>query len=180
MDTIIRYIATANPEDYYDVLKAKFSGILKETQQFPYPFCRHIYHCLNSFFAKVNSVTIVDDTLKALPCIRSNTWKQVYLHFLASSIKAQSFSRTLDYNVLVDLNDTHQTQVARSLFDISFSLFSDESSTNLFNSPFVLIWFFVICLEDVIEVSSDKPLNKLKLTFNKRLKFIMSQLKEQQ
>ena len=179
LDTIIRYIATANPEDYYDVLKAKIFRYSQRDATIPLPVLQTYLPLLKFiFFAKVNSVTIVDDTLKALPCIRSNTWKQVYLHFLASSIKAQSFSRTLDYNVLVDLNDTHQTQVARSLFDISFSLFSDESSTNLFNSPFVLIWFFVICLEDVIEVSSDKPLNKLKLTFNKRLKFIMSQLKE--
>ncbi|KGR02967.1 hypothetical protein MEQ_01198 [Candida albicans P87] len=179
LDTIIRYIATANPEDYYDVLKAKIFRYSQRDATIPLPVLQTYLPLLKFiFFAKVNSVTIVDDTLKALPCIRSNTWKQVYLHFLASSIKAQSFSRTLDYNVLVDLNDTHQTQVARSLFDISFSLFSDESSTNSFNSPFVLIWFFVICLEDVIEVSSDKPLNKLKLTFNKRLKFIMSQLKE--
>ncbi|RCK63471.1 Inhibitory regulator protein IRA1 [Candida viswanathii] len=178
LDTIIRYISTANPDEYYSVVQDKLYRYSAKDQTIPLPILQKYCPLMKYFFfSEENHVRVADDTLRALPCIRSTTWKQVYLYFFTNSIKDQSFSRTLDYNILVDVNDIHQTQVVKTLFDASLGIFF-ENTTSSSCGTFVLTWILALCLEDIKEVNTDKPLNKLKLTFNKRMKFMMTVLKD--
>lgn len=178
LDTIMRYIATANPDEYYDVIIDKIYKYSERDQTIPLPILQKYCPLMKYFFfSDDNHVRVVDDTVRALPCIRSSTWRQVYLYFFANSIKDQSFSRTLDYNVLVDINDTHQNQVLKTLFDTAISIYFENTDQSYCGS-FVLTWILACCLEDIKEVNTDKPLNKLKLTFNKRLKFMITVLKD--
>ncbi|KAL6451004.1 IRA2 Inhibitory regulator protein IRA2 [Candida maltosa Xu316] len=181
LDTIIRYISTANPDDYYQFITNKIFKYSHKDETIPLPILQKYVPLMKFFFfSEKNAVDVVDDTLRALPCIRSHTWKQVYLYFFMNSVKEQSFSRTLDYNALVDVTNHRQTQLIRSLFDISLDIFFNGSSNGNSNccGYLVLTWCLAVCLEDISEINTDKPLNKLKLTFNKRLKFVMSILKD--
>lgn len=78
---------------------------------------------------------------------------------------------------MVDINDTHQNQVLKTLFDTAISIYFENTDQSYCGS-FVLTWILACCLEDIKEVNTDKPLNKLKLTFNKRLKFMITVLKD--
>ncbi|KAI5954646.1 IRA2 [Candida jiufengensis] len=178
IELILRYIATANPDDYYDYISAKIFSFSNNNQTIPLPtiqkYCPLIKYI---FFTKRNLINFTNETLKAIPFIKSNTWKQVYLFFFASTLKDQFFSRTPDYEILIDPRDSNHSNSLKQLFDAALNIFEENYNQSLC-APFILTWYLVLCIDDFTEINALKPVNKLKLAFNKRLKYLSTILKE--
>ncbi|KAI5961403.1 IRA2 [Candida pseudojiufengensis] len=178
VELILRYIATANPDDYYNFIYTKLFSYSINNQTIPLPIIQKYCPLIKYIYlSKRNLIKLTNESLKALPFIKSNTWKQVYLFFLASSLKDQFFSRTSDYESIIDLKDSNHTNPIKQLFDAALSIFEENYNQSLC-APFILTWYLVLCVEDFNEMNSIKPLNKLKLAFNKRLKYLSTILKE--
>ncbi|KAG7660703.1 IRA2 [[Candida] subhashii] len=178
IEIILRYIATANPEDYFQYIVSKLFKYSMNDETIPLPMLQKYCPLVKFlFYSDSNAEKTAEQSLSAIPYIRSNTWRQVFLFFLSSSIKDQTFSRPQDYQGLIDPANTHYVNVLKNLFD-STSMAFDDSLVSVTCAPFVLTWFLILCLDDFQEINSSRPINKLKLTFNKRMKYIMMILKD--
>lgn len=178
VEIIIRYIATANPDDYYQYIVNKLFKYSMNDETIPLPMLQKYCPLLKFlFYSDANAERAAEDSLSAIPYIRSNTWRQVFLFFLSTSIKDQAFSRTQDYKGIVDPSNVRYVNILKNLFD-STSMAFDDNLISVTCASFVLTWFLVLCLDDFQEINSSRPINKLKLTFNKRMKYIMMILKE--
>ncbi|RLV94789.1 Inhibitory regulator protein IRA2 [Spathaspora sp. JA1] len=178
IETILRYLATANPDDYYDYIYQKLFQFPKNDEIIPLPILQK-YSPLTKFmfFSKENSERISEDIISSIPYIKSNSWRQVFLFFVSYSIKDQSFSRPTDYEGIVDPANTRYANFLRSLFDTTATAF-DDSITTVKCASFVLTWYLILCIDDFIEINTGRPINKLKLTFNKRVRYLMSILRD--
>ncbi|EGW32510.1 ras GTPase activating protein RasGAP/neurofibromin [Spathaspora passalidarum NRRL Y-27907] len=178
IETILRYISTANPDDYYDYIYDKLFRYSRNDEIIPLPILQKYSPLIKfMFFSQENSERITEDVINAIPFIKSNTWRQVFLFFLSYSVKDQTFSRTKDYEGIVDPKNTRYANNLKSLFDTAGTAF-DDSITSVTCASFVLTWFLVLCLDDFVEINTGRPINKLKLTFNKRVRYLMSILRD--
>ncbi|CAI5757203.1 unnamed protein product [Candida verbasci] len=175
---ILSYIATANPVEYLNYVETKLYRFSKINENIPLPTLQKYCPLIKFlFYSKENVLKAGENGFHCLSFIKSTTWKQVFLFMIADAVKDQSFSRPSDYYELVDIDNHQQLQVARNFFDATFALF-DENLTSISCASFVLTWYVVLCIDDFGEMISNKPLNKLKTTFNKRLKYLTMILKD--
>lgn len=178
IEIVLRFVSTANPDDYYKYIQTKLYAYSDTSQTIPLPTIQKYCPLMKyAFYSEMNAVIFAEESLKTIPVIKSNTWRQVYLSFLATSIKDQSLSRVGDYNALVDPNNLRHATALKQLFDSAMSVFEDNY-TLVSCAPYILTCFLTLCVSDFAEMNSLKPLNKLKLAFNKRLRFISTVLKD--
>lgn len=178
IEVVLRFISTANPDDYYKYIQTKLYAYSDTSQTIPLPTIQKYCPLMKyAFYSEMNAVIFAEESLKTIPVIKSNTWRQVYLFFLATSIKDQSLSRVGDYNALVDPNNLRHATALKQLFDSAMSVFEDNY-TLVSCAPYILTCFLSLCVSDFAEMNSLKPLNKLKLAFNKRLRFLTTILKD--
>ncbi|KAK6455475.1 ras GTPase activating protein RasGAP/neurofibromin [Scheffersomyces xylosifermentans] len=178
IEVIARYLSSANPDDYYEYIHSKIFKYSSKSEMIPPPILQKYAPLVKyMFFSKENSARIANDIINAIPFIRSISWKQMFILFLAYSTKDQTFSRTPDYVDIITLKNPEFQKEVQKLFDYSSTVF-DDSITSVPCAPFTLTWLVVLCLEDFVELDNGKPLNKLRIAFNKRLKFLVSLLKD--
>ncbi|KAI5964022.1 IRA2 [Candida theae] len=178
IEVVLRFISTANPDDYYKYIQTRLYAYSDNNQTIPLPTIQKYCPVMKyAFYSEMNALTFAEESLKTISFIKSNTWKQVYLFFLATSIKDQSLSRVGDYYALVDPNNLRHATALKQLFDSAMSVFEDNY-TLVSCAPYILTCFSTLCVSDFAEMNSIKPLNKLKLAFNKRLRFLSTILKD--
>lgn len=178
IEVVLRFVSTANPDDYYKYIQAKLYAYSDNDLTIPLPTVQKYCPLMKyAFYSEMNAMIFAEESLKTISFIKSNTWKQVYLFFLATSIKDQSLSRVGDYNALVDPNNLRHATALKQLFDSAMSVFEDNY-TIVSCAPYILTCFLTLCVSDFAEMNSLKPLNKLKLAFNKRLRLLSTILKD--
>ncbi|KAI3402447.2 IRA2 [Candida oxycetoniae] len=178
IEIILAFVSTANPDEYYQYLVSKVFCYSNKGQTIPLPVIQTYVPLLKYlYFSRSIIDKIASDSLKAIAFIKSNTWKQVFLFFLVSSGKDQMFSRPEDYKRLLDSQTMRHYNDLKLLFDETLTLF-EESQIMSRCAPFVLACLLCACLDDFNEMNSVKPINKLKLTFNKRLRYVSQILKD--
>ncbi|CAK9436789.1 uncharacterized protein LODBEIA_P13110 [Lodderomyces beijingensis] len=178
IEAILRFIAVSNSEEYYEYLYERMFSYADKNQTIPLPVIQTYVPLIKFvFFSQRNRLRFAASILKAIPFIRSNTWKQVFLFYFSSCNKDQIFSRPDDYVKLVDIRYPTFVNDLKLIFDAILGLF-DETPTMSACASYMLSSFLIVCVEDFQEFNSVKSINKLKLTFNKRIKYISQILKE--
>ncbi|EAZ62896.2 Ras GTPase activating protein RasGAP/neurofibromin [Scheffersomyces stipitis CBS 6054] len=178
IEVVLRFLSSANPEEYYDYIYNKIFKYSVREEIIPFPVLQKYAPLVKfMFFSRENSSRIAEDITRAVPLIKSVAWKQAFILFLAYSIKDQTFSRTQDYDYIIRLDRPEMQQLVKNLFDFCSTIYED-SLTAIPCGPFTLTWLVILCLEDFVELDCGKPLNKLRIAFNKRLKFLVTILKD--
>lgn len=173
---LLKFIAVSNPSDYYSYIHNQIFHYAVDGQIVPqHKLVKYSPLIEFMFFDEVVGEGIADMMAKFLPYVKSNTWKQLILVFYANAIKDQCFSRPEDYNYIVQPG-TEIEATCRVMFDYVNTVFENNQSVGA--SSMVQAWLACLCLSDIIEISN-KP-NKLKMTFNKRLKFLHQILRDSQ
>lgn len=177
VEICLRFLAASNPVEYFNYLESKlFKYGQNHSQAFP-KAAMEKYSLLIKFvfFTDDNGLKMARAISKTIEAVRSNTWRQIILTFYVLAIRDHSFSRPLDYAYIVESND-EVSAVCKGLFDLSVTVF--EELPNLGVYSMVQSWLSFLNPSDYLEYSK-KP-NKLKVNFNKRLRFINNLLKDSQ
>ncbi|CAK7915257.1 hypothetical protein CAAN3_17S00804 [[Candida] anglica] len=171
---LLKYMAVANPPDYYNFIGSKLMVYSRNGRNVPKEMIAKYAPLFEFvFYDEVVSQGLANDMTQFLPYIKSNTWRQVVLIYYTNTIKDQCFSRPEDYLGLVNAN-TPLEDSCKVLFDYVSTIF--ENRKHLGTSSMVQAWLVILCLSDIDEFF-DSP-NKLKLAFNKRLRFLNDIVKE--
>lgn len=171
---VLRYLAAANPNDYYSFLNRKLFAFAERGEYIPNAALNK-YSCLLMFLYYTKEVAdqYAKQVYSMMPYIRSNSWKQVCLYFDSHNIKYQCLHRPRFYAEQV-IPGQPSEQNFRTLFDYVSTAFEDQEYIGI--APSLHSWFVILCPSDFDELLQ-KP-NKLKQAFNKRLKFLTSILKD--
>lgn len=171
---VLRYLAAANPNDYYSFLNRKLFAWAERGEYIPNA-ALHKYSCLLKFLYYTKDVAdqYAKQVYSMMPYIRSNSWKQVCLYFDSHNIKYQCLYRPRFYAEQV-IPGQPSEQNFKTLFDYVSTAFEDQEMIGI--APSLHSWFVMLCPSDFDELLL-KP-NKLKQAFNKRLKFLSSILKD--
>ncbi|CAH2352393.1 hypothetical protein CLIB1423_06S05424 [[Candida] railenensis] len=171
---LLKFLAVSNPSDYYGYIDLRLFSYAKKGQIVPHgevvkysPLIEFIFY--DALVGQGMATTMTN----FLPYVKSNTWRQVVLVFYSNSIKDQCFSRPEDYNAIVQAGSELE-ESCKAMFDYVTTIF--EGNQHLGASSMVQAWLVITCISDFIELAN-KP-NKLKITFNRRLKFLTQILKE--
>lgn len=174
IEICLRFIATSNPEEYFGYLNAKLFKFAKSHDTFPlHALQRYSPLIKYAFYSKVNAFGMAEGILDCLNSIKTNSWKQVCLVFYSTSIRDQACSRPEDYNNLVATSPELET-ICKSVFDNAASIVEEVPFSGV--SSMMQSWLSVLVPSDYKDFEQ-KP-NKLKVAFNKRLKFLNSLLKD--
>lgn len=170
----LRYLAAANPNDYYTFLNRKLFAWAERGEYIPNAALNK-YSCLLKFlyYTKEVAEQYARQVYSMMPYIRSNSWKQVCLYFDSHNIKYQCLHRPNFYAEQV-IPGQPSEQHFKTLFDYVSTAFEDQEMVGI--APSLHSWFVILCPSDFDELLQ-KP-NKLKQAFNKRLKFLSSILKD--
>lgn len=171
---VLRYLAAANPNDYYSFLNRKLFAWAERGEYIPNA-ALHKYSCLLKFLYYTKDVAdqYARQVYSMMPYVRSNSWKQVCLYFDSHNIKYQCLHRPNFYAEQV-IPGQPSEQNFKTLFDYVSTAFEDQELVGI--APSLHSWFVMLCPSDFDELLQ-KP-NKLKQAFNKRLKFLTSILKD--
>lgn len=171
---ILRYIAAANPKDFYSFLYRKIFAWAERGEYIPNHALRK-YACSLKFLYYTSEVADAYATqiYSVMPYIRSNSWKQLCLYYDSVNLKHLCLYRP-DFYVSLIVPGGSTEQSFKTLFDYASSVFEDHEMAGV--APSLHSWFVVLCPSDFDELLR-KP-NKLKQAFNKRLKFLSSILKD--
>lgn len=171
-----RFIASANPEIYNAYFRGRLLVYSQNNENIPSRTLRKYLPLLKStFYVKSFSTVLMKESIQAMQYIKSPSWRFAYLVFYATSIKFQAMSRPKDFLFIVN-QGTELEEKCKTFFDY-VNLFFDESSYFSYGT-LVQSWFLILCLGDFHELNL-KP-NKLKVAFNKRLKFLTQLIKDAQ
>lgn len=174
IEIALKFIAASNPDDYYDYIDAKLFKYSRNGDLVPLPALQKYSPLLKHIFYKESiGGKTTSEIYKVLPYIKSNYWKLAFMVFYATSIKDQCFSRPEDYQELIIPGCIIENAV-RTLFDYVHTIIEESPYTVC--SSIIQSWLGVLCVSDFIELES-KP-NKLRIAFNKRLKFLHNTLKD--
>ncbi|CUM63329.1 uncharacterized protein PRCAT00000900001 [Priceomyces carsonii] len=174
VELALRYLAISNPSEYYSYLKANLIDHDEKEDAIPYSALQTYVPLIKfTYYNREVFKNATDDILKTLPAIRSYSWKQLYLLFFTSSIRDQVFSRPLDYCKLI-YSDSELQSKCVAVFDFVSTAFDD----NMYSGSLSLIqsWLLLLCVKDFTELEQGP--NKLKIAFNRRLKYLSQILKE--
>lgn len=174
LELILQYIASANPEDYYNYLNLKIIGYSKLGEVIPLPVIQK-YSPLLQYVNYNESIanSLINDIYNALPFIKSNSWRQVLLVFFTRGMKYKWIHDPDLYNHIFEPFSKLEL-VCKNLFDYVSTIF--EGAPHSGCSSMVQSYLLILCVGDFIDLDT-KP-NKIKLAFNKRLKFINTILKD--
>lgn len=95
---VLRYLAAANPNDYYSFLNRKLFAFAERGEYIPNAALNK-YSCLLMFLYYTKEVAdqYAKQVYSMMPYIRSNSWKQVCLYFDSHNIKYQCLHRPRFY-----------------------------------------------------------------------------------
>lgn len=172
--TILRYIAASNPEDYFAVLKRNLFLWSERNDYIPLGAMQK-YACLLKFLYCTPEITISNlrRTYTAIPFIRSTAWKELFLFYSSVNLQTQCIYRPQFYSNNIYAESPAETN-SKLLFDFVATAFDEQSAV----TPSLSSWLVLPCVSDFDEFLS-KP-NKLKQSFNKRIKFLSSLIRESQ
>lgn len=176
VELILRYIATANPNEFYEFVHQKLFTYAEKNEPIPQQtlqtFCPLIKFM---FFSVENSTRSAIDNLRAISFISNASLKLTFITFVTLNIRNQAFARPEDYAEIVSVENTDLENICKGLFDYVYQVLEDRNQDlpNTECSAFVQTWLCLLCINDFIEIEGGK-LNKLRMTFNKRIKFLMS------
>lgn len=179
IEIILRFLAASNPIQYYNYLFDhffKYHIIDDKNNQIPRtalvkysPLIRFV------FYTKDNGLKMAKCVDKTLRITKNTMWKQIILFFYANSIRDQSFARPLDYAYIVETDD-EVIEVCKHIFDLTCSIFEEIPYLGI--SSAIQCWISILIPSDFREFDDNKKPNKLKINFNKRLKFLINLLKD--
>lgn len=174
LEMIFKFLASSNPIQFYQFLNIRVISYAKLGENIPLPILQKFVPLYKYvFFNDQIANSLVSDVYNALPFIKSNTWKQVLLTFFTDGIKDQHFARPGDYDSFVKPYSKLDVTL-RNLFDYISTIFEDSPNSGVASSIQSLI--LILCVGDFLELDS-KP-NKLRIAFNKRLKYVTSILRD--
>lgn len=174
IEIALKFIAASNPDEYYDYIDAKLFKYSRMGELVPLPALQKYSPLMKHIFyqASVGENTS-REIYKVLPYIKSHYWKLAFMVFFATSIKDQCFSRPEDYQALLIPGCEIELGI-RVLFDYIHTIIEESPYSGC--SSIIQSWLGVLCVSDFIELEN-KP-NKLRIAFNKRLKFLNTTLKD--
>lgn len=169
---VLRYIAAANPHDYFAFLKRKVFAWSERNELIPTSAMQK-YACLLRYLYCTPEITIshLRRTYTAIPFIRSTVWKELFLYYNSLNLQAQCVYRPDFYSKNIYPGSAAE-QNCKLLFDFVVTVFDDQSVV----APSLSSWLVLPCVSDFDEFLS-KP-NKLKQSFNKRIKFLASLIRD--
>lgn len=172
IEIVLTYVSASDPQSFYEyVYENLFSYPQKSEPISPYVIQK--YSPLIKFIRFLGEEMInkyMSDMHYLLSHVSYNNWRLAILFFGAISMKDQFLSRPQDY--ITFLNDRSLTAESR-LFDFISLMVEDSPNLSLVST--IRTWFVVLCTSDFYEL--DQRPNKLKVTFNPRLKFLAGLLK---
>lgn len=176
VELILRYIATANPAEFYEFIHQKLFVYTSRNESIPQQTLQEYCPLIKfMFFSTANSTRSAVDNLRAISYIQNVSWKLTFVTFITINIRNQSFARPGDYALIVSAENKELENLCRGLFDYVQQALEDKNldSINTNCTSFVLTWLCLLCISDFIELENGKP-NKLRVSFNKRIKFLLS------
>lgn len=174
IEVCLRFIATASPDEYYRYLYDNFFKYNYTNEQ-PNSFILQKYTPLIkfTFYNFHTAFEMAKNINKTLEHLRNTTWKQIILVFYSNSVRDQAFARPEDYDSLVESSSELET-ICKHMFDQTCSIFEEFPYSGVVS--LIQTWISVLNPSDYREFEL-RP-NKLKLSFNKRLKFINALVKD--
>lgn len=172
-DFLMRFISKSAPDVLYQYIQLKLIKNSDTTEQIPKSKLESYAPLLQYLHYLSVPVDVFFPTMiRILPYIKFIEYRQAFLKFIMISLRDQYFAKPRNY--LMYLRDGSQVEsYYRNFFD---AVSSSLDSLPLKDNAVVLSWFSVLCVTDFDDLAS-KP-NKLKIAFNRRLKFLTSLLKE--
>lgn len=171
---VLKYIALCNPYDYYSFLYEKLFLWSEKGEYIPSSALQKYSHLLmHIYFTLEVTEPFLRHMYSSIPFVRSSTWMQLFLYYGSWSLQYQFIYRPGFYSTVVYAGSLVD-QSCKALFDFVSSVLEDDLSLSLS----LFSWYVLTCPSDFHEMLH-KP-KKLKVTFNKRVRFLMSILKEAQ
>lgn len=171
---ILRYIAAANPESYFSVLKRNVFIWSEKNDYIPISAMQK-YACLLRYLYCTPEIAISNlrRTYTAIPFIRSTAWKELFLFYSSVNLQTQCIYRPKFYSQNIYAESPAEKN-SKLLFDFVATAFDEQSAV----TPSLSSWLVLPCVSDFDEFLS-KP-NKLKQSFNKRIKFLSGIIRDSQ
>lgn len=168
---VIRYVAAANPEEYLAFVKENLLSWPDRGGMIPSKSLLK-YSCLLMFAYTnpQNTNTFLQLIYKSLPHISSNTWLQIFLYYACINLENQNLYRSGFYTSTFYSGSPAEAH-CRLLFDFVSTAYEDSSPELLS----FFSWFAFTCASDFDEIVLQS--HKIKLSFNKRLKFLTQLIK---
>lgn len=174
IEICLRFVATANPTQYFNYLYEHLFKFNYSDETLPiYVLQKYSPLIKFTFYNMSNGLQMAKCINKSMETIKNNTWKQIILVFYANSVRDQAFARPEDYEAIVESNN-EVAMICKSIFEHTTSIFEELPYSGV--SSMVQSWISILNPSDYRDFEL-KP-NKLKLNFNKRLKFINSLVKD--
>lgn len=174
IEVCLRFISTSSSKQYFLYLYDKlfrfndiadsftFYGLLKYSPMIKY-----------QFYSEYNGLLMAKSINKTLMNLKNNTWKQIILLFYAQSVRDQALARPEDYNAIVLLGG-EVASTCKSIFDQTNNIFDELPYSGVISM--VQSWISTLIPSDYRDYESGP--NKLKINFNRRLKFINNLIKD--
>lgn len=172
--SILRYVAASNPEQYFSVLKRKLFIWSEKSDYLPIGAMRR-YACLLMYLYCTPEIAISNlrRTYTAIPFIRTTSWKELFLYYSSVNLQTQCIYRPKFYSENIYAGSPAEKN-SKLLFDFVATAFDEQSAV----TPSLSSWLVLPCVSDFDEFLS-KP-NKLKQSFNKRIKFLTGLIRDSQ
>lgn len=172
--SILRYIAASNPDKYFSVLKRNLFSWSEKNDYIPMGAMQK-YACLLRYLYCTPEIAISNlrRTYTAIPFIRSTAWKELFLFYSSVNLQTQCVYRPKFYAQNIYAESPAEKN-SKLLFDFVATAFDEQSAV----TPSLSSWLVLPCVSDFDEFLS-KP-NKLKQSFNKRIKFLSGLIRDSQ
>ncbi|CAN3359312.1 hypothetical protein DICA3_D03004 [Diutina catenulata] len=144
LEVILRYIAAANPDEYYSYVHRNLFGnngeFTDETLKRYTPLLKYM------FFSEGNATRAARDNSAAVARVRSAVWKVAFLSFVTINIRNQVFCRPEDYARICNPENRELEKWSLALFDSARSLLASASdrSVSKRSAIFVQTWLLLV------------------------------------
>lgn len=173
ISVVLRYIAAANPDDYYLFTQRKLFSWLERCEYIPSAALQKYAISIKYFYwTEKNAKEFLKYIHRAIPLVRSTSWKMLFLLYESMNLEYQCVYRPGFYEEFIHSGDHQQT--FRLLFDHAVAVFEDHNAL----PPGLFTCLVMTCPADFDEFLL-KP-NRLKQAFNKRIKYLSTVVKEAQ
>lgn len=174
ISVVLKYLAACNSYEYYLFLHEKLFLRPERGEHIPSGYLQKYSHLLmHVYFTPEVTEPFLRNIYSSIPFIRSTTWTHLFLYYGSWCLQYQFIYRP-DFYATAIYPGSVVDQSCKSLFDFLSTILEDESTLSLS----LFSWYVLTCPSDFNEILH-KP-NKLKMTFNKRVRFLNSLLRETQ
>ncbi|GEQ72082.1 hypothetical protein JCM33374_g5768 [Metschnikowia sp. JCM 33374] len=171
---VLRYIAASNPSNYATFVRRKLFSWVDRGEHIPVSVLQRYACSLMYVYCTPNNTSFyLKMVYSSITYIRSNTWKQLLLHYESMSLRTQCINKPGFYSKVIYAGSAAE-QECKIIFDYYSTAFEHETNAN----TSLYSWYVILCPSDFDELLSKT--NKLKQVFNRRVKFLNSMLKDSQ